>query len=253
MKIARLATTVALLAGLVGFTVAAQPKPVPVPRPPLDPSVRSLRVEGAGEVKAEPDEGWIDVAVETRAPTAKAAAEENAKRMQSVISALTAAGIERREIDTRNFMIFPEYSQPEPRTEPKLIGYRASNTVSVHVRELSRIGGLIDRALAAGANRVDGVRFALSNEDAVRAEALRQAVARARSTAEVLASALGVRLGPVLDASTVAEVPRFFPARVALEADKAGGVTTPILPEEQTITAQVTLIYAIEPARRADR
>jgi uncharacterized protein YggE len=200
-----------------------------------------------GEVKAEPDEGWIDLAVETQAPTAKAAGEENARKMERVISALTAAGIPRKEIDTRHYTVFPEYAQPEPHSQPKLRGYRASNTMSVHIRELTRMGELIDRALAAGANRVDGVRFALSKEDAVRAEALRQAVERARRTAEVLASSLGVRLGPVLDASTVAEVPSIYPARLALEAaDKRGGPTTPILPEEQTITARVMIVFAIE-------
>jgi uncharacterized protein YggE len=213
----------------------------------VDPSVRTLRVEGTGEVKSEPDEGWIDLAVETQAPTAKAAGEENARRMERVISALTAAGIPRKEIDTRHYTVFPEYSQPEPYSEPKLRGYRASNTLSVHMRELARMGEIIDRALGAGANRVDGVRFALSKEDAVRAEALRQAVERARRTAEVLASALGVRLGPVLDASTMAEVPHVYPARMALEAVKTGSApTSPILPEEQTITARVTIIYAIE-------
>lgn len=254
MKKARIAMTVVLLAGLTGLTAAAQPRQMPVPRTQLDPTARSIRVEGTGEVKAEPDEGWLDVAVETRASTAKAAGEENARKMERVISALTAAGVPRKEIDTRNFFLFPEFTQPEPRAEPRLIGYRASNTISVHTRELTRLGELIDRALAAGANRVDGVRFGLSNPDAVRAEALRQAVERARGTADVLASALGVRLGPVIDASTVAEVPRFFPARVALEAaDKVGGAVTPIFPEEQTITAQVTLVYAIEPGRAAVR
>jgi uncharacterized protein YggE len=203
-------------------------------------------VEGAGEVKAEPDEGWIDVAVETSAPTAKAAGEENARRTASVIAALEAAGIPRQEIDTRNYTLFPEYAPPEPNSEPKQIGYRASNTLSVHLRDLARMGAIIDEALAAGANRVDGVRFALSNEDAVHAEALRQAVARAHSQAEVLASSLGVQLGPVQDASTVAEGSRVFSTRMAFEAVTKGGPTTPILPEEQTVTARVTVIYAIE-------
>jgi uncharacterized protein len=244
MKTARLVTTLALITGMAA---AAQPRSVPAPRLPTnEPSVRTLRVEGLGEAKAEPDEGWIDLAVETRAPTAKAASEENARKMERVIAALTAAGIPRKEIDTRHYTVFPEYTQPEPRSEPKLSGYRASNTLSVHVRELPRMGELIDRALAAGANRVDGVRFALSNEEAVRAEALRQAVVRARRTAEVLASALGVRLGPVLDASTVAEVPLIYPARMKAEAaPQGGGPTTPILPEEQTVTARVTIIYII--------
>jgi hypothetical protein len=203
-------------------------------------------VEGAGEAKAEPDEGWIDVAVETQAPTAKAAGEENARRTEQVIATLIAAGIPRTEIDTQHYNLFPEYAPSEPNSELKLIGYRASNTLSVHVRELARMGDVIDQALAGGANRVDGVRFALSNGDTVRAEALRQAAERAHREAEVLASALGVRLGPVVDASTVAEVPRPFMARMSFEAVDKSGPTTPILPEEQTLTARVTVTYAIE-------
>lgn len=234
------------LASLTGRTTPAQSKPIPSPHLPTEVSPRTLRVEGAGEAKAEPDEGWIDVAVETRAPTAKAAGEENARRTEHVIAALTAAGIPRTEIDTQHYTLFPEYTYPEPNAEPRLIGYRASNTLSVHMRELARMGDIIDQALAAGANRVDGVRFGLSNEETVRAEALRQAAERAHRQAEVLASALGLRLGQVLDASTVAEAPRPFLARTSFEAANKAGPATPILPEEQTLTARVTVTYAIE-------
>lgn len=223
-------------------TSAAQSQPTAAQYLPTVPSPRTLHVEGVGEVKAEPNEGWIDVAVETQAPTAKAAGEENARRTERVIAALTAAGIPRQEIDTRNFNIYPVYTYPQ-NEEPKLVGYHANNTLSVHMRELARMGAIIDEALAAGANRVDGVRFALSNEEAVRAEALRQAAQRAHRQAEVLASSLGVRLGPVLDATTSAEAPRIF-SRMTFEA--ATKATTPIQPGELTLTAQVTVVYAIE-------
>jgi len=247
MQLSRLMTALALLAG---FTAVAQPRVTPEPRPSINPAVRTLRVEGKGEAKAEPDEAWLDLGVETQGSTAKAAGEENARRMERVIAALTGAGIARKEIDTRNYSVYPEYTQPDPGTEPKLRGYRANNTLSVHVRELPRLGELIDRALAAGANRVDSVRFALSKEDAVYAEALRQAVERARKTAEVLAAALGVRLGAVLDVSTVSEPPHIFQARMAMgEGGKSSAPTTPILPEEQLVSAQVTLIYSIEGTR----
>jgi uncharacterized protein YggE len=249
MKLSRWMMALALLAGV---TAGAQPRAIPEPRPSINPAVRLLRVEGKGEAKAEPDEAWLDLAVETSGSTAKVAGEENARKMERILAALTGAGIPRKEIDTRNYSVYPEYTQPGPSTEAKLRGYRVNNTVSVHVRELPRLGELIDRGLAAGANRVDGVRFALSKEEAVHAEALRQAVERARKTAEVLAAALGVRLGAVLDASTVFEPPHIFsPARMAMmeAGDKSSAPTTPILPEEQTIEAQVTLIFAIEGPR----
>lgn len=248
MKRSQWMTALALLAS---FTAMAQPRVTPEPRSSPNPAVRILRVEGTGEAKAEPDEAWVDLAVETQGSTAKAAGEENARKMERVIAALTGAGIPRKEIDTRNYSVYPEYSQPAPSMEPKLRGYIANNTVSVHVRELPRLGDLIDRAIAAGANRVNGVRFALSKEDAVYAEALRQAVERGRKTAEVLSAALGVRLGAVLEVSTVSEPPHIYPARMAMmeAGDKSRAPTTPILPEEQTVQAQVTLIYAIEATR----
>ncbi|MCY1018599.1 SIMPL domain-containing protein [Pyxidicoccus sp. MSG2] len=236
---------------LTSLVASAQPEPVSQPRPPVDTAVRTIRVEGTGEVKAQPDEAFIDLAVETVAPNAKAAGEQNAKRMEKVIAALTSAGIARREIQTRNYSVYPEYAPPAPNEqEPKLKGYRVSNVVSVHVTELSRVGSLLDQALAAGANRVDQVRFGLSREDAVQGEALRQAVARARRSAEVLAAALNVKLGAVLDASTVTEPPRLYPARLAMaEMADARATTTPIQPEEQTVQAKVTLIYVIESAK----
>jgi uncharacterized protein YggE len=172
--------------------------------------------------------------------------------MEKVIAALTSAGIAKRDIQTRNYAVYPEYAPPAPNEqEPKLRGYRVSNVVSVHVTELSRVGSLLDQALAAGANRVDQVRFGLSRQDAVQAEALRQAVARARKSAEVLAAALNVKLGAVLDANTVTEPPVLYPARMAMTemAADSRAATTPIQPEEQTVQAKVTLIFVIEPAK----
>ncbi|PTL77574.1 SIMPL domain-containing protein [Vitiosangium sp. GDMCC 1.1324] len=253
--------TVPLLALLMGGTLASMahaqtqtqtrvpPPPVPAPAPQVNPLERTIRVEGTGEVKVAPDEAFIDLAMETLAPTAKAASEENARKMDKVVAALMQAGIPRKEIETRNFTVFPEYEpQPRPDVAPKLKGYRVSNQVEVHVRELARVGTLLDTALGAGANRVDSVRFGLSKPETVQGDALRNAVERARQSAQVLASALGVKLGPVLDASTVTEPQRPIPvaARFELARASAADVTTPIQPEEQTVTARVTLIYAIE-------
>lgn len=238
-----------LLTAMLFTALGASAQPA-APRPPLDPAVRTLRVEGTGEVKAQPDEAFIDLAVETLAPNAKTAGEQNAKKMEKVIAALTSAGIARKDIQTRNYSVYPDYGPPAPNeTEPKLKGYRVSNLVGVHLTELSRVGSLLDQALAAGANRVDQVRFGLAKQDAVQGEALRQAVARARKSAEVLAAALNVKLGAVVDASTVTESPQMYPARFAMAEAADARVATPIQPEEQTVQAKVTLIYVIEPLK----
>ncbi|QRN98103.1 SIMPL domain-containing protein [Archangium violaceum] len=256
MSVARTALLLVLLMSTLAPLAKAQPRePPPPPAPtPTVPIVargeRTLRVEGLGEVKVEPDEAFMDLGMETLAPTAKAAAEENARKMEKVVGALVKAGIPREEIETRNYTVSPEYQPPTRADEaPKLKGYRVSNTVEVHVRELARVGPLLDTALNAGANRVESVRFGLSKPEVAQGEALRNAVERARQSAQVLASSLGVRLGPVLDASTVTEPQRPIPVVTRFEMASAAGArdaTTPIQPQEQTIQATVTLVFAIE-------
>ncbi|WP_257451670.1 SIMPL domain-containing protein [Archangium lipolyticum] len=250
-----------LLMSTLSTVAVAQPKVPPPPAPgstvPLVArSERTIRVEGLGEVKVGPDEAFIDLGMETLAPTAKAAAEENARKMEKVVQALVKAGIPRGEIETRNYTVYPEFHPPtKPEEAPKLRGYRVSNTVEVHVRELARVGVLLDTALGAGANRVESVRFGLSKPEVAQGEALRNAVERARQSAQVLATSLGVRLGPVLDASTVTEPERPIPvvARFAMASEAAQDATTPIQPQEQTIQARVTLVFAIEPGQGQGR
>lgn len=216
---------------------------------PAEPGPRTIRVIGTGEAKAAPDEAYLDFGVETAAPTAQAAAEQNAREMEQVIRALTAAGIARRDIETRNFSVFPDYAPPRPGTEgePTVRGYRVTNIVTARTDRIAQVGSLVDAALRAGANRVHGVRFAIKNVAAVRAEAIRDAVAKGRADAAAIAGALGVRLGAVLDASTAGGTPPVFAkGEVAQMRDMAGAAATPIEAGEQSVTASVTLVYAVE-------
>jgi uncharacterized protein YggE len=216
---------------------------------PAEAGPRTIRVIGTGQAQAAPDEAHLDFGVETTAPTAQAAAQQNAEAMERVIRALVAAGIPRNEIRTHNFSVFPDYAQPRPGTEePTLRGYRVTNLVTARTERIAQVGGLIDAALAAGANRVHGVRFGLKNAEAVRAEAIRDAVAKARADAASIAAALGVRLGPVLDASTAGGTPPVFARlEMAQARDFAGAAApTPIEAGEQTVTATVTLVYGVD-------
>lgn len=217
---------------------------------PAEPGPRTVRVVGTGEARAAPDEAHLDFGVETAAPTAQAAAEQNARAMEQVIRALTAAGIARSDIETRNFSVFPDYAPPRPgmEGEPTVRGYRVTNIVTARTERIAQVGSLVDAALRAGANRVHGVRFGIRNAEAVRAEAIRNAVAKARADAAAIAGALGVRLGAVLDASTAGGTPPVF-ARMEMAQARdivATGAATPIEAGEQSVTASVTLVYAIE-------
>lgn len=242
--------SLAVAAAVTALAVA--PASVLGQEPVAPPAARTIRVSGVGEIQVKPDQAHINLAVEAAAATAQAAGEQNARTMERVISALVAAGVPRTEIETRNYSVYPEYAPPSPRDtverQPRIQGYRATNMVSVRTQDLARVGRLIDAALGAGANRVDGVHFSLKDAEASHSEAIGKAVTRARGSAEAIANALGVRLGRVLDASTVMGPPRPYPAAMmrAEAASFADAPPTPIQPGEQTVMASVTLIFAIE-------
>ncbi|HEU0052878.1 MAG TPA: SIMPL domain-containing protein, partial [Longimicrobium sp.] len=150
--------------------------------------VRGIRVGATGEARAVPDRAFLDFGVETQAATAKAAADENARRMERVLAALVGAGIPRADLQTREFSVFPVYElRPGEAGEPRITGYRVTNTVSIATNEVSRVGSVIDAALGAGANRGYGLRFGFRDPARVRAEALRDALTRARAEAAVIA------------------------------------------------------------------
>ncbi|HEX6040449.1 SIMPL domain-containing protein [Longimicrobium sp.] len=234
----------ALAAGLALGAGAAQAQQAPPP-----PREQTIRVTGMGEARARPDQAIADFAVETASATAQAAASENAGVMDRVIAALVRAGVPRDRIETSGYNVFPEYDpQPRPdQTTPTVRGYRVINTVTVTLDDVARVGAVIDAALGAGANRVNGVRFGLRDPQAFRQRAIDDAVRRARADAEALAASLNVGLGMVREAYTadVGTVQPVMYARMEMAADMAQSAPTPINPGEQTVRATVVVVYSI--------
>lgn len=206
---------------------------------------RGIEVSGVGQVNAAPDEATIFFAVESFAATSDEAARQNANTMEQVIAALVAAGTPREEIETRNFSVYPEYDHDRDGDSPRIRGYRVSNQVMMKTRELDRVGALIDNALGAGANRMDGINFGLQDSSAAEQQALRQAVQQARAVAQTLADELGVPLGPVIKASTSSYAAPPMPYMARGMVMESAAVDTPIQPSQQTVRAQVQLVFAI--------
>jgi len=219
----------------------------PAAAQPDRPEGPSLRVTASGEVRAQPDQAVVDFAVETIAPTAQQAAAENATRMERVIAAVVRAGTPRDRIETRDYMVLPEYEPREvlPGETPRIRGYRVTNTVSATLTQMEGVGSVIDAGLAAGANRIHGVRFSLSDPQRYRAQALANAVQRARADAEALAAALGVRLGMLRDVATLDFQQPIPMMREMMMAGDAAMASTPIQPGEQLVRATVMVVYNI--------
>ena len=210
---------------------------------------RTIQVGATGEVQVSPDLAHLAFAVETEAATAREAGEENARRMDAVIRALVDAGVPRRSIETRGYTVRPEYARPD-RTgdEPRIRGYRAINRVALQTEELREVGRYIDRALGAGANRMESLHFSVSDDHAAHIEALRRATERARASASAIATALGVTLGDPVTVSTAYDRPA-PPPGVRMEAMAADAPATPVEPTTQTVTASVNVSFELIPGR----
>lgn len=229
----------------------AQPYPHATPAPPPPPA--TIQVTGQAKVSEIPDRVYIDIGVTTQAQKSEAAAAENATRLSAVIAAVKLAAGAGAQLTTTEYTISPNYSYPRDGGTPTVVGYTVSNVVEVRLDDLRKIGPVIDAGTQAGSNNVQGIRFALRDEEAPRKEALREAALNARQDAEALAGALGVRVVRVL--SVTEQGPAVMPLypegglRVFAQAN-AARAPTPVETGTIEVNATVTLTVEVAPAKR---
>lgn len=171
---------------------------------------RRIEVVGTGTIAREADQARISFAVETQAKTAKEAADLNAVQTTRLMAALKASGIQNSDLRTRHYRLAPRYRTDErgrQTLDPE--GFIANNTVEVVERRLNKIGTLIDTAIEAGANRIGGINFELSQPQSARREALAAAVNAAKLDAGVIARASGQKLGQIIEIRSTNESPGF--------------------------------------------
>jgi uncharacterized protein YggE len=210
----------------------------------------SIRVTGDAKVTAKPDRVQIDIGVTTRAAQSQEAASQNARQVDAVLAAMrkaTPAAV----LKTISYSLNPTYQYHSNGEEPTITGYSAVNVVQVTLDDLAKIGTVIDSATLAGANHVQGIQFTLRDQDAVRAEALRQAATRARAEADMLAAALGLKVVRVL--SVEENSPRLVPVRAYMGAPRAvvsTAMATPVEAGTLDVTADVVLTVEVSPTAR---
>jgi uncharacterized protein len=220
----------------------------PTPLPPSRPQrSRTIEVTGSGEAHVAPDVASLNLAIETHAATAQQSAGQNAALAQKVVDALTTKLQGKGKVWTGGYSLYPEYNEPRPNEKPVVTGYRAENSITVETGEIGLLGGLIDTAIDAGANRINFLNFTLRDESQARSQAIALAAKDAQAQAASLAKSLGVTLGPVIKATTVAET---GPAPVmqmrAMAMSASMGAPTPVQPNEVTVPATVSITYEIQ-------
>ena len=213
------------------------------------PATPVIIVTGSATVEATPDQAIVRVGIVHEGGTAKAAQEEANKIGQAIVKSIGALGVPANRIQTSRLSISPMYAQPKPgSSDPaRIVGYSASNSVSVMLDNLALIGPVVDAGLENGANRLEGVQFRLKDDATVREQALVRAVAEARGKAAAMASAMSVTLGPVQELSeTGSSVTPLGERGEAVFAMAARSSTpTPVSPGQIEVSASVTLKYAI--------
>jgi uncharacterized protein YggE len=205
-------------------------------------------VSGDSLVQARPDTAMISVAVVTQAQTALAAQQENARRSEAMVRALKTAAGAGAEIGTSGYSLQPQYNYRENQT-PIIRGYEARNTVTVTLGDLSKVGAVIDASTLAGANNIDNLSFTLRRDEPARDQALAAATREALRKAQVMAVALGGRVGRIVEvqeASAGRPVPIYD-----MRAQARGAVAskameqTPVEIGTLDIRAQVQLVAEI--------
>ena len=205
-----------------------------------------IEVSGDGQAQSPPDQATLELAIETHAATAGEAAGTNGALAQKVRDALKGKLGDKGMMWTGGYTLYPDYSEPRPGNEAKIIGYHAQNTITVETSDLEVVGPMIDAAIAAGANRVNSLQYGLRDSTKARSEAITRASKDAQAQAQALANALGVKLGAVIKATTVAEIRPIPLMRMPQAAAMTAAAATPVEAGQITVPATVSLTYEIQ-------
>jgi hypothetical protein len=215
------------------------------------PQIRSMYINGTGTTELAPDIAYINIGVHTEAPTAVVAVSMNNTRAQKVMDALTKFGIQSKDLRTSNFSI-ASLQKTNPETgEVTGTYYAVDNNVIVTVRDLPKLGDLLDKAIQAGANSINNIQFDVADNTAALKQARDKAMQNAIQQAQEFADAAGIKLGAIQTINYSESVP-VFAGSTYMDYGKGGGggmradYSVPVNPGQMTLTATVTITYALK-------
>lgn len=224
-----------LLAACGPSTVTIQPQP----------AQRTLTVTGTGMVSLTPDVAYIYIGVHTENASAAEAMAENNTKSQSVATAIKGFGVEAKDIQTTNFSIWPSDQYDDKGTKTGTI-YMVDNTIYITMRDLTKLGDLLDASVRAGANTINSIQFDVADKTESISQARAAAVENAQKQAQELVDAAGVKLGDVQTISYYDSTP------LSADYGKGGGgvvrlnVEVPVSPGQMQITTTVTIVYELK-------
>jgi len=227
------------IVAIVLISAVAVTRPVNVQTGSSQTTTKTLQVTGQGTMSASPDQAILRLAVQTQALTATQASNDNAAMMSKVLDALANAGLSKDSIQTTSYTLTPIYeSKSDQTTPPRVLGYTARNAIQVTITNFSSTGKILDTAVTAGVNEVQGISFTLSNSAlaTLQRQATQLALQDAAAQAKAIASTMGVTLlGPVSISPGYSFQPRYDTMTLSS--------ATPIQPSTLQVTATVQVTY----------
>ena len=240
LKTTSIATALLLVALLAGVQANAADNPA------------RILVSGEGSSEVAPDMALLQLTVTREADTARAALDANSAAMAEVLAAMQQLGIAKRDLQTSNFSIQPRYHHPRPepsgeRKPPRITGYIVRNSLAVRVRDISRVGEILDQSVTLGVNEGGQISFTNADPAEVIKQARISAVRDARDKASTLAVAAGVKLGDVMEISEQSYHPGPMPvARAEMMMARSASDAVPVATGENSYRVTVQMSFAID-------
>jgi uncharacterized protein YggE len=212
---------------------------------------RLLTVTGEGRVVGKPDIALITLGVVSEAPAAREALTANSQSMNQILTALKEGGIAARDLQTSDFSVEPVYSQPPPDYdnsrpfEPRIVGYRVRNSVTLRIRDLTKVGALLDQVVTLGANSITGPTLTVDDPTPLEDEARQAAIADAMRKSKLFAAAANITLGPIFRIDEGYAQPPQPVAAGAMMRMEAAPPPTPVEGGELTFHAQVNMSWRL--------
>lgn len=231
----------ALLAALALSAPAAAVHAQVAPTVPADATL--LSVSAQAEARRAPDIATISAGVVTQAADGNTAMRQNAEQMTRVLAAVKAAGVADKDVQTSGINLNPQYRYEENQP-PRITGYQASNTVSLKLRDVSKMGKVLDALVASGANQINGPSFGIDDPEPLYDQARLEALKRAQARAATYAETLGLRVRRIVSISEGGGgMPSPIPRMAMMKAESDS--STPVAAGESSVSVQLDVVFEL--------
>lgn len=229
------------------LAAAAMATPAAAEAQAVQPALTGTRLDvtARGDVRRVPDVAIISAGVVTNAADAAGAMQENATRMNRVLAALKRAGVADKDVSTSSINLSPQYRYVENQA-PVVVGYQASNQVTIRFRDIARSGTILDALVKEGANQINGPTLTLDKPEAAQDEARVAAVKTARARADLYAGALGMKVKRIVSVSEAEGYAPPPPMPMVAMARMDGVAKSEVMPGEQSIGVTVSVVFELQ-------